>query len=91
VTARLNFLTAVLACAGALLFVQALADGDEQFGDTNAVLKALALPQPPVGSPHRPLITVQERGPDETPEGQLPPAFVQLVPRGRQQFLPQFA
>jgi hypothetical protein len=90
-TPRLEGPTAVLACANALLFVQALADGDEQFGDTSAVLKALALSQPPVGFPHRPLITVPECCPYEAPEGQLPQAFVQLVPCGRQQFLSQLA
>ena len=42
-TAVLSRLTELLACAAVLLFVQALADGDEQFGDARSVMRALAL------------------------------------------------
>jgi hypothetical protein len=70
------------------MFVQALADGDEQFGDEHTVMKALTFPQPPVGLADLPLITVPERFPDDAPEGQLPSACAQLGHRGRQQFVP---
>jgi hypothetical protein len=67
-----------LRAAAFFRFIQPLPNGDQQLGDARRVMKALALGEPPVVLPYRPLITVDERCPDEAPGGQLPPDRAQL-------------
>src|SRR6516165_4568754 len=78
-----------LAGAGGFLSVQDPADGHEQFGSAQAVVKALACPQAPVRSAYHAFVTVAECPPDDMPESQLPADRAQFFPRGQQQRLPQ--
>src|SRR5215831_14776962 len=70
-------------------FVQAPADGHEQLGSAQAVVKALAFSQAPVRHAYHALVTVAECPPDDMPESQLPADRSQLFLRGPQQLLPQ--
>src|SRR5262249_56359098 len=67
-----------LASARALCSVQGPADGHQQLGTAETVMKALAFPQTPVRQTYQALVTVAERPPDDMPESQLPADRPQL-------------
>src|SRR5208337_157874 len=68
-------------------FIQA--DGHEQLGNAETVMKALAFPQSPQRHAYHALVTMAECPPDDMPESHLPTDDSQFFARGFQQLLTQ--